>query len=81
MAERTFVTSFGVEAELTRSDVDVIAAQLRPGGLVQLSGYGMVMPVNGPLLSRFTALVIWRGKHGPGRGTRMSLCGCSRCPR
>ncbi|MFJ1831076.1 PfkB family carbohydrate kinase [Streptomyces sp. NPDC088178] len=53
--ERTFVTSFGVEAELTRSDVDVVAARLRPGDLVQLSGYGMVMPVNGPLLSSFTA--------------------------
>lgn len=53
--ERTFVTGFGVDAELTQSDVNVVAARLRPGDLVQLSGYGMVMPVNGPLLSRFTA--------------------------
>lgn len=53
--ERTFVTSFGVDATLTTSDVDVVAARLRPGDLVQLSGYGLVMPVNGPLLSRFTA--------------------------
>ncbi|RMB80216.1 PfkB family carbohydrate kinase [Streptomyces shenzhenensis] len=53
--ERTFVTSFGVEATLTRSDVDTVAARLRPGDLVQLSGYGLVLPGNGPLLSGFTA--------------------------
>ncbi|PPS90972.1 PfkB family carbohydrate kinase [Streptomyces sp. MH60] len=53
--ERTFVTSFGVEATLTQSDVDAIAAQLRPGDLLQLSGYGLVLPGNGPLLSAFTA--------------------------
>ncbi|MET8964907.1 PfkB family carbohydrate kinase [Streptomyces sp. NPDC004074] len=53
--ERTFVTSFGVEATLTPSDVDTVAARLRPGDLVQLSGYGLVMPGNGPLLSGLTA--------------------------
>ncbi|MEU2358466.1 PfkB family carbohydrate kinase [Streptomyces misionensis] len=53
--ERTFVTSFGVEATLTRSDLDAVAARLRPGDLLQLSGYGLVLPGNGPLLSAFTA--------------------------
>lgn len=53
--ERTFVTSFGVDAQLTRRDVDAVAARLLPGDLVQLSGYGLVMPVNGPLLSRLAA--------------------------
>ncbi|MFC8714716.1 PfkB family carbohydrate kinase [Streptomyces sp. NPDC057197] len=53
--ERTFVTSFGVEATLTQSDVDAVAARLRPGDLLQLSGYGLVLPGNGPLLSAFTA--------------------------
>ncbi|MFJ2649438.1 PfkB family carbohydrate kinase [Streptomyces sp. NPDC087420] len=55
--ERTFVTSFGVDAEMTEADVAAVAEQLRPGDLVQLSGYGLVMPVNGPLLARFTALM------------------------
>ncbi|MYV57783.1 PfkB family carbohydrate kinase, partial [Streptomyces sp. SID3212] len=55
--ERTFVTSFGVDAEMTEADVAVVAERLRPGDLVQLSGYGLVMPVNGPLLARFTALL------------------------
>ncbi|MFE2943247.1 PfkB family carbohydrate kinase [Streptomyces sp. NPDC059255] len=53
--ERTFVTSFGVDARLTEAETESVAARLRPGDLVQLSGYGLVMPVNGPLLSRFTA--------------------------
>ncbi|MFD7088040.1 MULTISPECIES: PfkB family carbohydrate kinase [unclassified Streptomyces] len=53
--ERTFVTSFGVDAELTRTEVEAVAARLLPGDVVQLSGYGLVMPVNGPLLSRFAA--------------------------
>lgn len=52
--ERTFVTSFGVDAELTGAEAEAMAAGLRPGDLVQLSGYGLVMPVNGPLLARFT---------------------------
>ncbi|MET9481424.1 PfkB family carbohydrate kinase [Streptomyces sp. NPDC006638] len=55
--ERTFVTSFGVDAEMTEADVAAVAERLRPGDLVQLSGYGLVMPVNGPLLARFTALL------------------------
>ncbi|MFA3840430.1 PfkB family carbohydrate kinase [Streptomyces aureus] len=53
--ERTFVTSFGVEATLTPSDIDTLAAELRPGDLLQLSGYGLVLSANGPLLSGFTA--------------------------
>ncbi|MFJ2114055.1 MULTISPECIES: PfkB family carbohydrate kinase [unclassified Streptomyces] len=53
--ERTFVTSFGVDARLTEADIVTVAARLRPGDMVQLSGYGLVMPGNGPLLSRFTA--------------------------
>jgi sugar/nucleoside kinase (ribokinase family) len=52
--ERTFVTSFGVDAELTEADVVSVERKLRPGDLVQVSGYGLVMPVNGPLLSRLT---------------------------
>ncbi|MEW2549765.1 PfkB family carbohydrate kinase [Streptomyces sp. NPDC047002] len=53
--ERTFVTSFGVEAELTARDTAAVAAEVRAGDLVQLSGYGLVMPANGPLLSAFAA--------------------------
>jgi len=53
--ERTFVTSFGVEAGMTAADVAAIAAEVRAPDLVQLSGYGLVMPVNGPLLSSFAA--------------------------
>ncbi|MEU2732454.1 PfkB family carbohydrate kinase [Streptomyces griseoviridis] len=53
--ERTFVTSFGVEATLTRADLDAVTASLRPGDLVQLSGYGLVLRDNGPLLADFTA--------------------------
>ncbi|MEU1293675.1 PfkB family carbohydrate kinase [Streptomyces sp. NPDC005840] len=53
--ERTFVTSFGVEATLTRADTDVLAARLRPGDLLQLSGYALVLPGNGPLLADLTA--------------------------
>ncbi|WP_424215682.1 PfkB family carbohydrate kinase [Streptomyces sp. BI20] len=48
--ERTFVTSLGVDARLTPAEADRIAAALRPGDLVQISGYGLVMPVNGPFL-------------------------------
>ncbi|WP_327237470.1 PfkB family carbohydrate kinase [Streptomyces sp. NBC_01317] len=55
--ERTFVTSFGVDAEMTEADVAAVTERLRPGDLVQVSGYGLVMPVNGPLLARFTALL------------------------
>ncbi|MFJ5292086.1 PfkB family carbohydrate kinase [Streptomyces sp. NPDC088348] len=53
--ERTFVTSFGVDARLTAAELAVVTGRLRDGDMVQLSGYGLVMPVNGPLLSRFTA--------------------------
>ena len=53
--ERTFVTSFGVDAEMTAADVTAISAEVRAGDLVQLSGYGLVMAVNGPLLSSFAA--------------------------
>ncbi|MFE3738859.1 PfkB family carbohydrate kinase [Streptomyces sp. NPDC059134] len=53
--ERTFVTSFGVEAHLTETDTATVAAGLRPGDLVQLSGYGLAIPAGGPLLSGFTA--------------------------
>ncbi|MGW5655559.1 PfkB family carbohydrate kinase [Streptomyces humi] len=52
--ERTFVTSFGAEATLAPADVAAIAARLRPGDLVQLSGYGLVLPGNGPLLCGLT---------------------------
>ncbi|MFF2524404.1 PfkB family carbohydrate kinase [Streptomyces liangshanensis] len=55
--ERTFVTSFGVDAEMTEADAATVAGQVRAGDLVQLSGYGLVMPVNGPLLARLTALL------------------------
>ncbi|MGW2173878.1 PfkB family carbohydrate kinase [Streptomyces sp. NPDC001705] len=53
--ERTFVTSFGVEATLRPSDIEAVAGRLRPGDLVQLSGYGLVLPANGPLLSAFAS--------------------------
>ncbi|MFG2959343.1 PfkB family carbohydrate kinase [Streptomyces sp. NPDC048291] len=53
--ERTFVTSFGAEATLAPADVAAVRARLRPGDLVQLSGYGLALPGNGPLLSGLTA--------------------------
>ncbi|MFE3826895.1 PfkB family carbohydrate kinase [Streptomyces sp. NPDC059092] len=53
--ERTFITSFGVEADLTEADTASVAARLCPGDLVQLSGYGLAIGGSGPLLSRFTA--------------------------
>ncbi|MFJ8493860.1 PfkB family carbohydrate kinase [Streptomyces sp. NPDC094038] len=53
--ERTFVTSFGAEAALAPADVAAVRARLRPGDLVQLSGYGLALPGNGPLLSGLTA--------------------------
>ncbi|WP_329114570.1 PfkB family carbohydrate kinase [Streptomyces sp. NBC_01465] len=53
--ERTFVTSFGVDAHLTEAELAVVTGKLRPDDMVQLSGYGLVTPVNGPLLSRFAA--------------------------
>ncbi|WP_409056611.1 PfkB family carbohydrate kinase [Streptomyces sp. SYP-A7185] len=53
--ERTFVTSFGVDARMTAAETAAVADALRPGDTVQLSGYGLVMEVNGPLLSAFAA--------------------------
>ncbi|MFD7712767.1 PfkB family carbohydrate kinase [Streptomyces sp. NPDC059786] len=53
--ERTFVTSFGVDARMTPAEAEAVGAAVRPGDLLQLSGYGLVMDVNGPLLSRTVA--------------------------
>ncbi|MFF3989997.1 PfkB family carbohydrate kinase [Streptomyces sp. NPDC001797] len=53
--ERTFVTSFGAEATLAPADLTTVGAQLRPDDLVQLSGYGLALPGNGPLLSGLAA--------------------------
>ncbi|SED71646.1 PfkB family carbohydrate kinase [Streptomyces sp. Ag109_O5-10] len=55
--ERTFVTSFGAEATLAPADLTAVGAQLRPDDLVQLSGYGLALPGNGPLLSGLTAVL------------------------
>jgi sugar/nucleoside kinase (ribokinase family) len=49
--ERTFATSLGAEARLTESDATAVLAALRPGDLVQISGYGLAYPVNGPVLA------------------------------
>ncbi|NEB77449.1 sugar kinase [Streptomyces sp. SID14478] len=49
--ERTFVTSFGVDARMTSHEAASIAGAVRAGDLVQVSGYGLVMEVNGPLLA------------------------------
>ncbi|MGW6012473.1 PfkB family carbohydrate kinase [Streptomyces sp. NPDC055210] len=53
--ERTFVTSFGVDARMTPGETATIAASVRGRDLVQVSGYSLVMEVNGPLLSRMVA--------------------------
>ncbi|MFD4479814.1 PfkB family carbohydrate kinase [Streptomyces sp. NPDC058471] len=53
--ERTFVTSFGVDARMTAAETAAVADALRPGDTVQLSGYSLVMETNGPLLSAFAA--------------------------
>ncbi|MEU2617762.1 PfkB family carbohydrate kinase [Streptomyces sp. NPDC007157] len=53
--ERTFVTSFGAEATLAPADAAAVAAHLRPGDLLQLSGYGLALPGNGPLLAGLAA--------------------------
>ncbi|MGW1208189.1 PfkB family carbohydrate kinase [Streptomyces sp. NPDC002499] len=53
--ERTFVTSFGVETDLTPADTRTIAGGLSDGDLLQLSGYALVLPGTGPLLAGLTA--------------------------
>ncbi|MHC5256969.1 PfkB family carbohydrate kinase [Streptomyces sp. UC4497] len=53
--ERTFVTSFGVDARMTADEAAAIAGAVRGGDLVQVSGYGLVMEVNGPLLAALVA--------------------------
>ncbi|MFI0816053.1 PfkB family carbohydrate kinase [Streptomyces sp. NPDC021098] len=49
--ERTFATSLGAEARLTEADAAAVLAALRPGDLVQISGYGLAHPVGGPVLA------------------------------
>ncbi|QID35763.1 sugar kinase [Streptomyces albus] len=51
--ERTFVTATGVEGELSAAEARLLAAEPRPGDLVQLSGYGLVHAGAG---ERLTAL-------------------------
>ena len=53
--ERTFATSLGAEARLTEADAATVLAALRPGDLVQISGYGLAYPVNGPVLASLIA--------------------------
>lgn len=49
--ERTFVTSSGAEADFTDADTEALAARLRPGDVVQISGYGLVRPATGETLA------------------------------
>ncbi|WNE94370.1 PfkB family carbohydrate kinase [Streptomyces luomodiensis] len=53
--ERTFATSLGAEARLTETDAAAVLAALRRGDLVQISGYGLAYPVNGPVLASLVA--------------------------
>jgi sugar/nucleoside kinase (ribokinase family) len=53
--ERTFTTSLGAEARLTEADATAVLAALRPGDMVQISGYGLAYPVNGPVLASLVA--------------------------
>ncbi|MFJ6572101.1 PfkB family carbohydrate kinase [Streptomyces sp. NPDC091292] len=53
--ERTFATSLGAEARLTEADTASVRAALRPGDMVQISGYGLAYPVNGPVLASFVS--------------------------
>jgi sugar/nucleoside kinase (ribokinase family) len=53
--ERTFVTAPGAEAELTDGQAREVAASLRPGDLVQLSGYGLVHPGSADRLTALAA--------------------------
>ncbi|GHJ33558.1 ribokinase [Streptomyces hygroscopicus subsp. sporocinereus] len=53
--ERTFATSLGAEARLTGTDAAAVLAALRPGDMVQISGYGLAYPDNGPVLAALVA--------------------------
>jgi len=53
--ERTFATSLGAEARLTGADAAAVLAALRPGDLVQISGYGLAHPAGGPVLAGLIA--------------------------
>ncbi|MFD7294494.1 PfkB family carbohydrate kinase [Streptomyces sp. NPDC059897] len=53
--ERTFVTSFGVDARMTEREAAAVGSAVRRGDIVQVSGYGLVMEVNGPLLAGLVA--------------------------
>ncbi|MFI0732911.1 PfkB family carbohydrate kinase [Streptomyces sp. NPDC021225] len=53
--ERTFATSLGAEARLTEAHAEAVLAALRPGDMVQISGYGLAYPVNGPVLASLVA--------------------------
>ncbi|MEU7241616.1 PfkB family carbohydrate kinase [Streptomyces sparsogenes] len=53
--ERTFATSLGAEARLTEADADAVLAALRPGDMVQISGYGLAYPAGGPVLASLVA--------------------------
>ncbi|MGI5466302.1 PfkB family carbohydrate kinase [Streptomyces sp. CA-132043] len=55
--ERTFATAPGAEGTLTPDDTARMAAALRPGDIVQLSGYGLAYPGTSAALAGFaTAL-------------------------
>lgn len=51
--ERTFVTAPGAEGALSGEDVRKLAAEPRPGDLVQLSGYGLAYPESADRLTEF----------------------------
>lgn len=54
-AERTFATAPGAEGTLTPEDTARMAAALRPGDVVQLSGYGLAYPGTAAALADFAA--------------------------
>ena len=49
--ERTFVTNSGAEGHFTDADTEALAVRLRPGDIVQISGYGLVRPATGDVLA------------------------------
>lgn len=53
--ERTFATSLGAEARPAEADAAAVLAALRPGDLVQVSGYGLAHPAGGPVLGSLIA--------------------------